>query len=62
MSKQITVQELNTEQFIQEKVDEIKAAVGEGMAINALSGGRRFVYRDHAGASCPGESAENRLY
>jgi GMP synthase (glutamine-hydrolysing) len=39
MTTQITVQELNTEQFIHEKVGEIKAAVGEGMAINALSGG-----------------------
>ena len=39
MIKEITAQELNTEQFILEKVDEIKAAVGEGLAINALSGG-----------------------
>jgi len=39
MIKEIAVQELNTEQFIHEKVGEIKAAVGEGMAINALSGG-----------------------
>ena len=39
MIKEIAVQKLNTEQFIHEKVGEIKAAVGEGMAINALSGG-----------------------
>ena len=39
MIKEIAVQELKTEQFINEKVGEIKAAVGEGMAINALSGG-----------------------
>ncbi|MFO7987185.1 MAG: hypothetical protein R6U38_15110 [Desulfatiglandaceae bacterium] len=39
MIKEITVKELNTEPFIQEKVGEIKAAVGDGMAINALSGG-----------------------
>ena len=39
MIKEITVQELNTEKFIHEKVGEIKAALGEGMAINALSGG-----------------------
>jgi GMP synthase (glutamine-hydrolysing) len=39
MITEITVQDLNTEQFIQEKVAEIKAAVGEGTAINALSGG-----------------------
>ncbi|MCF8084605.1 MAG: ExsB family transcriptional regulator [Deltaproteobacteria bacterium] len=39
MIKEITVKELNTERFIQEKVEGIRAAVGEGMAINALSGG-----------------------
>jgi len=39
MIKEIAAQELKTEQFINEKVGEIKAAVGEGMAINALSGG-----------------------
>lgn len=39
MITEIPVQDLNTEQFIQEKVDQIKAAVGEGTAINALSGG-----------------------
>ena len=39
MITEIAVQELNTEQFIHEKVGEIKAAVGEGMSINALSGG-----------------------
>jgi len=39
MIKEITAKELNTEGFINEKVKEIKDAVGEGMAINALSGG-----------------------
>jgi GMP synthase (glutamine-hydrolysing) len=39
MIKEITAQDLNTENFIHEKVEEIRAAVGEGMAINALSGG-----------------------
>ena len=39
MNKEIAVKELNSKQFIHEKVGEIKAAVGEGMAINALSGG-----------------------
>jgi len=39
MIKEIAVKELNTEQFIHEKVGEIETAVGEGMAINALSGG-----------------------
>jgi len=39
MIKEITVQELNTERFINEKVKEIRVAVGGGMAINALSGG-----------------------
>ena len=39
MKKEITAQELNTEKFINEKVREIQAAVGDGLAINALSGG-----------------------
>ncbi|HUU27758.1 MAG TPA: ExsB family transcriptional regulator [archaeon] len=39
MIKEITAQELNTERFIDEKVKEIKDTVGEGTAINALSGG-----------------------
>ncbi len=39
MIKEITATELNTERFIDEKVKEIKDAVREGTAINALSGG-----------------------
>jgi GMP synthase (glutamine-hydrolysing) len=39
MTKEITAQELNTDNFINEKVKEIREAVGDGMAINALSGG-----------------------
>jgi GMP synthase (glutamine-hydrolysing) len=39
MIKEITAKELNTENFINEKVKEIKDAAGEGIAINALSGG-----------------------
>lgn len=39
MITEITVQNLNAEHFVQGKVDEIYAAVGEGTAINALSGG-----------------------
>jgi GMP synthase (glutamine-hydrolysing) len=39
MIKEITAQELNADRFIDEKVKEIKAAVGSGTAINALSGG-----------------------
>ena len=39
MITEITAQELNTEHFISEKVKEIKQAVGDGTAINALSGG-----------------------
>ena len=39
MINEITTKELNTEQFINTKVKEIKGAVGDGMAINALSGG-----------------------
>ncbi len=39
MITEITAEELNTESFISEKVKEIKDAVGDGTAINALSGG-----------------------
>jgi len=39
MIKEITAQKLNTEKFINEKVKEIRNVVGDGMAINALSGG-----------------------
>jgi GMP synthase (glutamine-hydrolysing) len=39
MAKEITAQELNTERFISEKVKDIMDAVGDGTAINALSGG-----------------------
>ena len=39
MAKEITTQELNTKNFIQEKVEEIQGIVKDGMAINALSGG-----------------------
>lgn len=39
MLKEITAKKLNPERFIEEKVEEIRAAVGKGTAINALSGG-----------------------
>jgi GMP synthase (glutamine-hydrolysing) len=39
MIKEITAQELNTSQFIKEKVNAISEIVGNGIAINALSGG-----------------------
>lgn len=39
MISEIKVQDLNTQQFIAEKVNEIRATVGDGTAINALSGG-----------------------
>jgi GMP synthase (glutamine-hydrolysing) len=39
MITEITAQKLDTEEFITEKVAEIKKAVGKGTAINALSGG-----------------------
>ena len=39
MTKEITAQELNTDRFINDKVKEIRGAVGDGIAINALSGG-----------------------
>ncbi len=39
MIREITAKELNAERFIDDKVKEIKTAVGDGTAINALSGG-----------------------
>jgi len=39
MITEITAKELNTNQFIKEKVNEITKSVGNGIAINALSGG-----------------------
>jgi GMP synthase (glutamine-hydrolysing) len=39
MIKEITARELNIDGFIKEKIKEIKEIVGDGMAINALSGG-----------------------
>lgn len=39
MIKEITAQELNTSQFIEGKVLEIREIVGDGTTINALSGG-----------------------
>ncbi len=39
MIKEITVRDLDPEQFISEKVSEIQTLVGDGIAINALSGG-----------------------
>jgi len=39
MIREIKAQDLDTGQFIAEKVSEIRAVVGEGTAINALSGG-----------------------
>ncbi len=37
--KEIRAEKLNTDQFIQEQVKEIRKAVGKGVAVNALSGG-----------------------
>jgi len=39
MIKEITLQNLDTGAFVQEKTEEIRSAVGDGIAINALSGG-----------------------
>ncbi len=39
MITEITAQELSTERFIADKISEIQDAVGDGTAINALSGG-----------------------
>ena len=37
--QEITLEQFNPEQFIQQQVEEIRSAVGDGPAINALSGG-----------------------
>ncbi len=39
MATEIPAQQLDTERFVEEKVEEIKKSVGDGTAINALSGG-----------------------
>ncbi len=39
MIKEIRIEDLDPEAFIHEKAEEISAAVGDGIAINALSGG-----------------------
>lgn len=39
MIEEITAQSLDPERFVTQKVQEIREAVGEGLAINALSGG-----------------------
>lgn len=39
MAREISARELDTESFIAEQVEEIRRAVGDGSAINALSGG-----------------------
>jgi GMP synthase (glutamine-hydrolysing) len=39
MIQEITAKELDTESFIGQKAEEIRSAVGDGLAINALSGG-----------------------
>jgi GMP synthase (glutamine-hydrolysing) len=39
MGKEIAAQDLNAKQFIDEQVNQIKCTVGDGTAINALSGG-----------------------
>jgi len=38
-SKEITIDQLDPEKFIAEQVDHISSTVGNGSAINALSGG-----------------------
>ncbi|HOZ46047.1 MAG TPA: ExsB family transcriptional regulator [Candidatus Hydrogenedentes bacterium] len=39
MNREITVSELDTDRFIDERIQEIRAGTGKGAAINALSGG-----------------------
>lgn len=37
--KEIRLEELNASEFIEEKIQEISSIVGDGLAVNALSGG-----------------------
>jgi len=37
--REITVEALDTETFISEKIEEMRSTIGEGLAVNALSGG-----------------------
>lgn len=37
--EEIKMEELNTQEFIAEKIKEISSLVGEGLTVNALSGG-----------------------
>lgn len=37
--KEITLEELDVDKFIAEKIEEISSTIGNGLAINALSGG-----------------------
>ncbi len=37
--KEITLEELDTDEFIAEKIEEISSTIGNRLAINALSGG-----------------------
>jgi len=39
MIEEISIEDLNPEEFVKEKVDEISSIVGDGLSINALSGG-----------------------
>lgn len=39
MTDEIKIEDLNPEEFIREKTEEISSVVGDGLAINALSGG-----------------------
>lgn len=39
MIEEISIEDLNPEEFLKEKADEISSIVGDGLAINALSGG-----------------------
>lgn len=47
---EIRIQDLDTQEFIKMKSEEISALVGSGLAINALSGRRRFFCSYHVRA------------
>ena len=62
MTKEITAKRLNTKIFINTKVEEIRSIVGDGMAINALSGGVDSSTVTMLGHLRFRESSEDRFY
>ena len=61
MIGEITAQQLNPESFIGQKIEEIRAVVAEGAAINALSGGVDSSAVTMLGLTRSGETAPVRV-